>query len=251
MNMEERIARINALYHKSQKEGLTDQEKMEQQILRQEYIQSIRSSLKAQLDNIDIENEDGSITNLGEKYGKKQIRDEILAVRSTLSDEACMEKSAVILKQLGRHDAYLSAYKVGLYASYGQEVITYPMIARSLMLDKGVSFPRILSAAERKMEFRYILRVSDLKPGYKGILEPGENATIMQKPDLIVMPLVAFDTQRNRIGQGGGFYDAYLSEHPDIVKIALAYECQRVDMIPSEDFDVRPDIIITEEKIYE
>ncbi|MBP5384923.1 MAG: DUF896 domain-containing protein [Lachnospiraceae bacterium] len=71
MNMEERIARINALYHKSQKEGLTDQEKMEQQILRQEYIQSIRSSLKAQLDNIDIENEDGSITNLGEKYGKK------------------------------------------------------------------------------------------------------------------------------------------------------------------------------------
>ncbi len=71
MNMEGRIARINALYHKSQKEGLTDQEKMEQQILRQEYIQSIRSSLKAQLDNIDIENEDGSITNLGEKYGKK------------------------------------------------------------------------------------------------------------------------------------------------------------------------------------
>ncbi len=71
MNMEERIARINALYLKSQTEGLTDAEKMEQKILRQEYVQSIRSSLKAQLDNIDIENEDGTITNLGEKYGKK------------------------------------------------------------------------------------------------------------------------------------------------------------------------------------
>ena len=71
MNMEERIARINALYHKSQTVGLTDVEKMEQKVLRQEYIQSIRSSLKAQLDSIDIENEDGTITNLGEKYGQK------------------------------------------------------------------------------------------------------------------------------------------------------------------------------------
>ena len=71
MNMEERIARINLLYHKSQKEGLSDVEKMEQQVLRQEYVQSIRSSLKAQLDQIDIENEDGTIENLGEKYGKR------------------------------------------------------------------------------------------------------------------------------------------------------------------------------------
>lgn len=71
MNMEERIARINFLYHKSQNEGLSDVEKMEQQVLRQEYIQSIRSSLKAQLDQIDIENEDGTIENLGEKYGKR------------------------------------------------------------------------------------------------------------------------------------------------------------------------------------
>ncbi|MBR4168756.1 MAG: DUF896 domain-containing protein [Lachnospiraceae bacterium] len=69
--MEERIARINALYHKSQSVGLTEEEKAEQKLLRQEYIQSIRNSLKSQLDNIDIQNEDGSITNLGEKYGKK------------------------------------------------------------------------------------------------------------------------------------------------------------------------------------
>lgn len=71
MNMDERIARINFLYHKSQNEGLTDAEKAEQQKLRQEYVQSIRSSLKAQLDQIDIENEDGTIENLGEKYGKR------------------------------------------------------------------------------------------------------------------------------------------------------------------------------------
>lgn len=71
MNMDERILRINELYHKSQAEGLTEEEKEEQKKLRQEYILSIRGSLKAQLDNIDIQNEDGSVVNLGEKFGKK------------------------------------------------------------------------------------------------------------------------------------------------------------------------------------
>lgn len=71
MNMEERINRINELYHLSQERGLSDEELMEQKRLRQEYIENIRGSLKAQLDNIDIQNKDGSIENLGEKYGKK------------------------------------------------------------------------------------------------------------------------------------------------------------------------------------
>lgn len=73
MNMQEIIDRINELYHKSQNEGLTEEEKAEQKELRQQYILSIRRSLRGQLDNIDIQNEDGSITNLGEKYGNKEL----------------------------------------------------------------------------------------------------------------------------------------------------------------------------------
>lgn len=69
MNMDERIARINALYHKSQKEGLTEEEKQEQARLRKEYVASIRANLKGQLDNITIVNPDGSKENLGEKFG--------------------------------------------------------------------------------------------------------------------------------------------------------------------------------------
>lgn len=72
MIMEEKIARINELYHKSKNEGLTDAEKEEQAILRREYVDAFKKNLRAQLDNIDIQNEDGSITNLGEKFGKKQ-----------------------------------------------------------------------------------------------------------------------------------------------------------------------------------
>ncbi len=68
---EEKIQRINELAHKSKKEGLTDAEKKEQQFLRREFIDDFKRNLRGQLDNIDIQEKDGSITNLGEKYGKK------------------------------------------------------------------------------------------------------------------------------------------------------------------------------------
>lgn len=71
MNMEERIARINALYHKSQKEGLTEAEKEEQARLRKEYVASVRANLRGQLDSITIERPDGSKENLGEKFGHR------------------------------------------------------------------------------------------------------------------------------------------------------------------------------------
>ena len=69
---EEKIARINELSRKSKAEGLTEEEKKEQAVLRQEFIAAFRRNVKAQLDNIDIVNEDGTIENLGEKYGKKK-----------------------------------------------------------------------------------------------------------------------------------------------------------------------------------
>ena len=68
------IARINELYHKSQGEGLTAAEKEEQQKLRQEYVANVRANLRGQLDKISIVEKDGSITDLGEKYGNKNER---------------------------------------------------------------------------------------------------------------------------------------------------------------------------------
>lgn len=69
---EEKIARINDLARKSKAEGLTEAERQEQALLRQEFIANFRRNLKAQLDNIDLVDEDGTIENLGEKYGDKQ-----------------------------------------------------------------------------------------------------------------------------------------------------------------------------------
>ena len=69
---QEKIDRINVLARKSKAEGLTEAEKKEQELLRQEYIAAIRRNLRAQLDNIDVVNPDGTTENLGEKYGRKE-----------------------------------------------------------------------------------------------------------------------------------------------------------------------------------
>lgn len=69
---EEKIARINELSRKSKAEGLTEEEKCEQAMLRQEFIASFRNNLKAQLDNIDVVNPDGSVENLGDRYAEKK-----------------------------------------------------------------------------------------------------------------------------------------------------------------------------------
>lgn len=64
-----KIDRINALYHKSKAVGLTEEEKMEQAALRKEYIEIIRKNMRAHLNNISIQEKDGTITDLGKKYG--------------------------------------------------------------------------------------------------------------------------------------------------------------------------------------
>ena len=71
MIKDEKLARINELARKAKAEGLTSAETKERDVLRREYIEAVRANLRGQLNNINIQEVDGSITNLGEKYGKK------------------------------------------------------------------------------------------------------------------------------------------------------------------------------------
>ena len=71
MITDEKLARINELARKAKAEGLTSAETKERDVLRREYIEADRANLRGQLNNINIQELDGSITNLGEKYGKK------------------------------------------------------------------------------------------------------------------------------------------------------------------------------------
>lgn len=72
MTMEDKIKRINELYHKSKAEGLTEEEKEEQATLRKEYVANVRANLRGNLNSITIQYEDGSQEKLSEKYGNKE-----------------------------------------------------------------------------------------------------------------------------------------------------------------------------------
>ena len=72
-------------------------------------------------------------------------------------------------------------------------------------------------------------------------------------PDVLIMPLVAFDNELNRLGYGGGYYDRYLArslKEKKIIKIGIAYSFQKLQKIPTNKYDIRLDYVFTEEKIY-
>ena len=148
-----KIARINELYRKSKAEGLTEAEKEEQKLLRAEYIESIRRNLRSQLDNIDIQEKDGSITNLGDKFDRKkeQIRKQALAQRSGISENTRREYSRKIAEQLIRHPLFLWAEAIYCYVSYGTEVLTNEIFSAAWQYGKKTAVPKVQGAHD--MEF--------------------------------------------------------------------------------------------------
>lgn len=90
---------------------------------------------------------------------------------------------------------------------------------------------------------------SDLAKGYYGLMQPSENAAVVD-PDVLFMPLVAFTERGARLGQGGGFYDRYLAAHPGVTAIGMAWDIQRVDELPIEPHDMPLTAIVTPTRIY-
>ena len=100
------------------------------------------------------------------------------------------------------------------------------------------------------MDFFEWTNKNPLKINKYGIAEPISVKKIY--PDIIFIPLVAYDSALNRLGYGGGFYDRYLNKIANIkkiLKIGLAYSYQELKKIPVEEYDNRLDLVITEKKI--
>lgn len=135
---------------------------------------------------------------------------------------------------------------IGIYAAMNGEVDTYG-IMESLLWDprKGVCVPRVLE--DNKMEFVKIESLQDFKEGRYGILEPTGHTVLV--PDLMIIPVSAFNSSCYRIGFGGGYYDRYLSDKT-MFKVGLAYSFQKVDVSFQTEYDVACDLIVTESEIY-
>jgi len=185
---------------------------------------------------------------------KKEIREYMKKKRSSLTIERIMVYSTHITKNLLELEEYKNADVVLSYTSFSSEVNTHFLINHAIMNNKKIAVPKTLEG--RGMEFYYISSLDDLKPGNYGIMEPDLSAeqVVLEKDKkyIILLPGIAFDETRNRLGYGGGYYDRFLEKYADynIYKVMLAYELEKVDELPKEEYDIPSDLIITEVNIY-
>lgn len=179
---------------------------------------------------------------------KKDIRKRVLTMRDGINKKDWEEKSQVIQKQVVTHPFFLEANVVYCYVDYRNEVGTESIIKQAWELGKRVAVPKVEGD---EMNFYYISDFSELKEGYRGILEPDVRFPADNAHALMIIPGVAYDLNRNRIGYGKGFYDRFMDKHPTYQTIALAFESQMINEIEADSYDYRPEVLITEEHIYD
>ncbi|MBR2528169.1 MAG: 5-formyltetrahydrofolate cyclo-ligase [Blautia sp.] len=178
---------------------------------------------------------------------KKAIRKEV-ARRKKLADEAYISQaSQAILQKLTESKEYQEARQLLIYLDFNREVMTRNILRKAWQDGKETAVPRVNG---EEMDFYQIKELSGLKVSSFGIEEPGGNQPVDWEDALMIMPGVAFDGKRHRIGYGGGFYDRYLAKHPNLTCIAVAFSFQIFEELPYEERDICPQAIVTENRIY-
>ena len=187
---------------------------------------------------------------------KREIRRSILRERDSLSPEARKKGDTLLTERILGHQWFYRSEYLLCYVSYGSEISTMEILTEALKTGKKVYVPKVLKDKDPEMAFFRIdltfqgfypekghLRIEaleNLAPGYKGIPEPpGDAQRYIYTPDraeqtLLLMPGVAFDQFRNRLGYGKGFYDRYLADKPVLQArtIAVGYRCQLREELP-------------------
>jgi 5-formyltetrahydrofolate cyclo-ligase len=184
---------------------------------------------------------------------KPEARRGILALRDALTAFERAKKSAAILESLKAQPEYIKAGAVLFYVDFRSEVQTRMMMQDAIDKGKRVYAPKVDRKSHRLKIFEVKDLARDLEAGYMGIYEPIESHGGEADPatlDMVVMPGVGFDSKGRRLGYGGGYYDRLAERlRPGASLIALAYDCQVVDEIPSEEHDKKVHKIITETKV--
>ena len=190
---------------------------------------------------------------------KTEIRKRLIERRNMLSIEEVNEKSAAIFERLCALKQYDHAKIVLAYMDYKNEVMTGEFIKRCKRDGKRVVLPKVepvggskaLSVSDKVLLVYEINEVErDTVSGFKGILEPNSAFLNRMDPidiDLAIIPAVAFDYGRYRLGYGGGFYDRFIPLlRSDCTIAGVAYNLQLVEKIPVEKYDMPVNLVVTE-----
>lgn len=181
---------------------------------------------------------------------KKVMRARLLAARDALTPALHEKHSAKIAAKLCALPAFASAQTVAAYVSFGSEFETSAFLEMVLSGGKRLLLPRI-NKAQRQMQFHAVTNLQEnLLTGVWGIREPDPSCCPLvglETVDLILVPGVAFTPRCERLGYGGGFYDAAMgSVRAGATSVAAAFALQIVETIPLEPHDRKVDMVVSE-----
>lgn len=186
---------------------------------------------------------------------RTELRQHIRQQRRALSATQRQRHARSMASRLVHSHLFRSARNIACYLANDGEIDLQPVIQRLWAMNKQCYLPVLGEGKEKRMWFAPYRPNERLKPNRYGIPEPDGSPRMWVSPhqlDLVLMPLVAFDAQGNRLGMGGGYYDrsfAFLNRPHGIKKprlVGVAYELQRCDSLPFESWDVPMSAIVTE-----
>ena len=173
---------------------------------------------------------------------KKALRAQIRGLKRAMSEEQIVSKSQRLGELFTESQLYKNAKTIYGYLPYNQEVRTVAMLEKAIRDGKKVAVPKCYGDT---MKFIYMDDLSKVESGYAGIPEPvADDPVADDKTALVLMPGMAFTKNGDRMGYGGGFYDKFLAAEPDHPTLALCYDFQMVDSLPTEEYDIPVDCVL-------
>ncbi|NCC25873.1 MAG: 5-formyltetrahydrofolate cyclo-ligase [Deltaproteobacteria bacterium] len=181
---------------------------------------------------------------------KKRLRAEMLARRMAMSAKEFERRSGLIHDRLRSMIIWPQARCVALYASFRNEVDTLVLLDELETRGVEILLPRCCPDRAGEMNFYKLGSCRDLVCGAHGIQEPDERVcepVTDPRPDVVLVPALAFDRNGYRLGYGGGYYDRFLGAvGAGSVSVGLAFDFQVVDAIPREPWDMPVSHVIFE-----
>ena len=178
---------------------------------------------------------------------KQGARQRMLAHLAGLDTVTVRCHSLAIAARLAKLAPFANAKSVAVYVSFGNEIETHTLIRELLTAGRHVCVPAFHAGKYLTSEIQDFDQ--DLVAGNLGILEPKLFRDVpATRPEVWLVPGLAFDRTGNRLGRGKGYYDALLETTPG-VKIALTHDFQLLTEVPTELHDVRMDFIVTENQV--
>lgn len=182
---------------------------------------------------------------------KKSLRKKYKKLRADMPEDVKSSKDRAILEKITSLPSYRSCNLLLTYVSTDIEVDTIGLISRALADGKAVAVPRC-DDDKGKMTFYEIRSFDDLEPGYFSVMEPVPGKCREVKAfdgAFCVIPALAYDRFGYRLGYGKGYYDRFLSAHPELFKVGIEYCCCMETSLIHGKFDVPSDIVVTEKYI--